>query len=71
MKKFTLTAIIILSVGLALAIIGAIFNDITWTGDFEPTALAGVMQTIGYIAAALSGIVLVAIGVSSAIKEGK
>ena len=71
MKKFSLTAIIILSVGLAMAIIGAVLSGITFGNGakFDAAELARVLETIGYIAAALSGIVLVAIGVSYAITE--
>ena len=70
MKKYTYTAIIILSIGIAMAVIGAIFQDVNWTGTFNPANLADVLRTIGYIAAGLSGIVLVAFGVAHAIKNG-
>ncbi|MCL2228231.1 MAG: hypothetical protein FWC00_00200 [Firmicutes bacterium] len=71
MKGFSIAALIVLAVGLTMAIVGAIFNDIAWTGNFQPTNLADVMQTIGYIAAALAGIVLVALGVSHAVRDGE
>ena len=69
MKKFTTTAIIMLAVGVALAIVGAIFQDITWSGTFTPVHLGQVFETIGFVAAALSGIILVGFGVALAITE--
>jgi len=69
MRKLSMVTIITLAVGLTMAVIGAIFQDITWTGNFNPVNLAGVLETIGYITAAFSGIVLVALGVSSAVKS--
>jgi len=72
MKKMTLTSIILLSVGLAMVVVGAVFNSVeNWGTDFNPDALASVFTNIGYITAALSGIVLVALGVSGAIKNEK
>ena len=70
MKKGTMVAIMTLTIGLTLAIVGAVFQDITtWSDSFNPVNLAAVLQTIGYLAAALSGIVLVAGGVANAIME--
>ena len=68
MKKMIMISLIMLAVGLAMAVIGAIFQDINWTGNFQPDNFAGLLETIGFITAALSGIVLVALGVSTAIK---
>ena len=69
MRKLSVTTIIILSIGLALVIVGAVLSSITFTGAFDPSvALAPVLREIGYVTAALSGVVLVALGVSGAIK---
>ena len=71
MSKLSTTAIIVLAIGLAMAIVGAVMQGINYTGDFNGQPLASVLREIGYIAAALSGIVLVASGVASAVRHGQ
>ena len=70
MKKMTLISLITLTIGLSLVILGAVFASITtWGAGFNPGVLADTFQSIGYVIAAFSGIVLTAIGVSSAVNE--
>jgi len=74
MSKVTMTGLMALTVGLAMVLIGAIFNSIDWTGGFDPTGdgnLNSVLMTVGYIVAGLSGIVLTALGVATAIKTNE
>ena len=68
MKKFISTAVIILSVGLAMVLVGSILQGITWNGDFDGTNLAGALVNLGYIGTMLSGVVLAGLGVATAIK---
>ena len=71
MKKLTVTALIILSVALAMIIIGAILGGVSTLGagaKFDASGLIDALTTIGYVAAALSGIVLTGMGVATAIK---
>ena len=73
MKKLAFVTLVILSVGLAMVVVGAIFHSITFTGNFNPNTTSGlsdVLVTVGYIVAGLSGVVLTALGVSTAIKGG-
>ena len=68
MKKLITTAIVILSVGIAMILVGSILKGITWSADFNGADLASALNNIGYIAATLSGIVLAGLGVATAIK---
>ena len=70
MKRFSIAALIVLSVGLAMTVVGSVLVGVTFTGNFDATPLAATLREIGYITAALSGIVLVALGVSHAIRTG-
>lgn len=69
MKKLINTAIIILAVSLALVIIGSILAGINWGTGFDGAALAAALVNVGYIAAALTGIVLTGLGVSYAVRN--
>lgn len=77
MKKFMTTAIVILSIGLAMVLTGSVLNGIAWAaGGFNGAELAKALVNIGYIATMLSGIVLTGLGVACAVrgedkKEGK
>jgi len=69
MKKFTITAIVILAISLAMVFIGAIFQGVTLnTTRFDIEPLASALESIGFIGAALAGIVLTGFGVSSAVR---
>lgn len=68
MKKFILTTIVLLSVGLAMVLVGSVLQGINWsTQDFNGDYLANALSTIGYLVAVLSGVVLTGLGVSTAI----
>lgn len=68
MKKFILTTIVLLSVGLAMVLVGSVLQGINWsTADFNGDYLANALSTIGYLVAVLSGVVLTGLGVSTAI----
>ena len=68
MKKFILTTIVLLSVGLAMVLVGSVLQGINWsTADFNGDPLASALTTIGYLVAVLSGVVLTGLGVSTAI----
>ncbi len=69
MKKFITTTIVILSVGLAMVLIGAILQGINWGTGFDGTSLASALNTIGYIVAMLSGVVLTGLGVAYAVRN--
>ena len=68
MKKFVTTAIVVLSISLALILVGSILQGITWGTGFNGTAFANALNNIGYIAAMLSGVVLTGFGVATAVK---
>ena len=71
MKKLTLTTIIILGIGLAMILVGAVLEGIVnWGTGFNGDALASALTTIGYIVAMLSGVVLTGMGIAYAIKSG-
>ncbi|MCL2540797.1 MAG: hypothetical protein FWE53_05275 [Firmicutes bacterium] len=78
-KKLILWSVIIVGVGLTLVLTAAVLQSITtWpaliatnVGAFNPTAgtaLAGAMNSVGYLAATLGGVVLVAASVLGLIK---
>lgn len=68
MKKVLLATVIILSVGLAMVLVGSILQGITWSSGFDGTAFAQALNSIGYIVAMLSGVALTGLGISYAIK---
>ncbi len=68
MKKTLTTTIIILAIGIAMIIVGSVLQGISWSADFDGTQLASALTTIGYITAALSGIVLTGFGIAHALK---
>jgi len=77
-KKIMTTSMIIAAVGLVLILTSAVFGTIpsgTWgtgAGSFNPTNTNGLnaaLNTVGYMAAVLAGVVLVASGVVSATKK--
>lgn len=70
MKKLLTAAIVILSVGLAMILVGGVLQGVTWQGNFDGQFLADALSNVGYIVAMLSGVVLTAVGVASAIKGG-
>lgn len=69
MKKLINTAIVILSISLALVIIGSVLAGMTWGNGFNGAELAAALVNIGYISAALTGIVLTGLGVSYAVRN--
>ena len=75
-KKLMLTTVIIAAVGLTMVLTAAVLGTITtWgttTGTFNPTntnALNTALNTIGYLSATLSGVVLVATAVATVTKQ--
>lgn len=71
MKKLTLATLIILGVGLAMVVVGAVLDGIAWnTTSFDGAALATALTNIGYIASMLSGVVLTGTGIAYAIRSG-
>lgn len=72
MKKTMLTTTIILGVGVAMILVGSILQGIVWDPTvFDGEAFALALNTLGYIVALLSGIVLTALGISLAIRGEK
>ena len=70
MKKLLYSSIIIVSVGIAMIIIGSILNGINWqTTDFDGTSFAGALSSVGYIIATLSGVVLAGCGISFVLRQ--
>ncbi len=69
MKKLITTTVIILAIAVAMIVVGSVFKSITWTGDFNGAELANAFNNIGYIAAALSGVVLTGAGIATAVKS--
>ena len=72
LKKTILFAVIIAAVGVALVLISAVFGSIAWTGTFNPGTANGLnsaLSSIGYLAATLAGVVLVALSVANVVKE--
>lgn len=70
MKKTMFTTLIIFSVGIALILVGSILQGISWGTGFDGTTFASALNNIGYIVTLLSGVVLMALGISTAIKGG-
>ena len=70
MKKTMFTTLIIFSVGIALILVGSILQGISWGVGFDGTTFASALNNIGYIVTLLSGVVLMALGISTAIKGG-
>ena len=63
MKKFIITTIVLLSVGLAMVLVGSILQGVNWsTADFNGDPFASALTTIGYLVAVLSGVVLTGLG---------
>ena len=68
MKKFIMTTVIFLAVGIAMIFIGSILQGVTWTMDFDGTHFAEALNNIGYLVATLSGVALTAGAVSCAVR---
>ncbi len=68
MKKFIMTTVIFLAVGLAMIFIGSILQGINWTMDFDGTHFAEALNNIGYLVSTLSGVALTAGAVSCAVR---
>ena len=68
MKKILMSTVIVLSVVLAMVLIGSILNGISWSSDFNGASFADALTSIGYIVAMLSGVVLTGLGVAYAVK---
>ena len=68
MKKFVSTLIIILAVSVAITLIGAILLGVGNAGSFNLAPLADAFRTLGIIGAALSGVVLAAVGVVTVVR---
>ena len=69
MKKILMSTVIVLSVGLAMVLIGSILNGISWSSDFNGASFADALTSIGYIVAMLSGVVLTGAGIATAVKS--
>jgi|GEM_PF-4177225 len=74
-KKMTLSAIVILCSGVAAILIGAVLGSVgtltSVTADFYVVPLIEALTWLGYVAAILSAVVLVALCVSSSARGGK
>jgi len=70
MKKLTMISLVTLSIGLSLIIVSAVFSSIVWGAGFNGANLVGPFNSIGYLMAAFSGIVLTATAVTHAAKDG-
>jgi len=71
MKKLSLYSTIALVVGLVLVFVAAILNSVEIVTDgFNKTSLIATFLSIGYLIAAVGGIVLAASSISEAIKTG-
>jgi len=73
-KKALVISAIITAVGVALVLIAAVFGSISWSGGFNPglvsgTALSAIMNTIGYLAATLAGVVLTVMAVANVARK--
>ena len=59
MKKLVVSSAVILAVGLTLVLVAGILRSVTFdTTVFNPATLANAMSTIGYLVAALAGVIL-------------
>ena len=77
-KKVTIATIVLLAVGLAMVVIGAVLGSVTSLGGvlsadkpFIATNISSALNTIGYLMAMLSGVVLAAVCVSGAFNKEK
>ena len=68
MKRLTITSLITLTVGLALVVVAAVFDSIVWGTGFNGANLVAPLNSVGYLTAAFSGIVLTAVAVASAVR---
>ncbi len=68
MKKLITTTLIILAIGIAMIVVGSVLNGIAWNASFDGTSFASALNNVGYLAAALSGVVLTGVGIVSVIK---
>ena len=69
MKKLITTTIVILAIGIAMVVVGSVLKGVAWSPDFDGSQLAIALSNIGYIVAALSGIVLTGVGIVAAVKS--
>ncbi len=69
MKKLITTTIVILAIGIAMVVVGSVLKGVAWSSDFDGSQLAIALSNIGYIVAALSGIVLTGVGIVAAVKS--
>ena len=69
MKKLITTTVVILAIGIAMVVVGSVLKGVAWGTDFDGTQLATALSNIGYIVAALSGIVLTGVGIATAVKS--
>ena len=67
MKINAKTIIVILVVGLATAVVGAILMGIAPSGDYNIQPLGSTLRDIGFITAVLCGIILTGLSVSGAV----
>jgi len=71
MKKLMLITLITLSVGLTLVLTAGILNSIQFdTANFNPATLINAFFVIGYLTAAISGVVLVGCTIIHVVKVG-
>ncbi|MCL2483926.1 MAG: hypothetical protein FWD89_03770 [Firmicutes bacterium] len=69
MKRLALTSTIVLTVALVMVLTAGIINSIQFdTTVWNPTTLTTAMFTTGYLAAAFSGVVLVAVTVVGTVR---
>jgi len=74
-ERTILVAAVITAVGIFFVLTAAVLGTITWTtgtGAFNPTATNGfnvALNSLGYLAATLAGVVLVAMAVANTVKK--
>ena len=70
MKKLMLTSAITLAVGLTLVLVAAVLNACTGITGFTVSSLTAPMNSIGYLVAALSGVLLTGCAIVDVVKGG-
>ena len=68
MKKLIKISAVVLFISLAMILVGSILRGIAWEPEFDGALMGVAFNNIGYIAFALSGVVLTRVGVLMAAK---
>lgn len=71
MKRIVKISGIVMLVALAMIIVGSVLRGIAWDAEFDGSLMGVAFNNIGYIAFALSGVVLAGVGIVSTVgKDG-